>query len=190
MMAILSLCSIIGWQHKKIQHITQERNRYQNNTYGLLTNIEELRKDSIEQAYQVQTLSLTIDEYKQYRELDAKTIADLNIKLKQVTAVAKQEMEIYVPIHVPVKDSITTDSVPQKIQTISFQDEYVSLAGTIQDDSLQATFNIPINITQVLYKVPKRKFLWWSWGCKAVKQVIITDNPYVQLNYSEYITIQ
>lgn len=189
--AFICLYAIIGWQYKRTQYITHERDRYQNNTYGLLHNIEELRKDSTEQAYQVQTLSLTVDEYKQYRAQDAKTISDLKIKLKQVSAVAKQEMEVKVPVYVPVKDTIVIkDSIPQITQTVSFQDDHVSFNGIIQNDSLKATFNVPIDIIQVLYKVPKHKFLWWSWGCKAVKQVIVTNNPYVQLNYSEYIEIQ
>jgi len=189
--SFICLCAVIGWQCRQIQNIAHERDRYQNNTYGLLSNIEELRNDSAEQAYQVQALSLTIDEYKQYRTQDTKMITDLKIKLKQVSAIARQEMEVEVPVYVPVKDTvIVVDSVPQKIQAISFKDNYMSLNGTIQNDSLKAAFNVPINITQVLYKVPKHKFLWWSWGCQAVKQMIVTNNPYVQLNYSEYIEIR
>lgn len=185
------LGTVLGWQHKRIQDITHDRDSYKNNTYGLLSSIEELRKDSTIQAYQMQTLSLTVDEYKQYRVQDAKTISELKVRLKQVSAIAKQEMEVNVPVNIPIKDSvIAVDSVLQKLQAISYQDDYMSLNGTIQNDSLQATFNVPINITQVLYKVPKHKFLWWTWGCKAVKQVIITNNPYVQLNYSEYIEIK
>lgn len=190
-LAFICLISIYGWQYKRIQILTQERDRYQNNTYGLLSDIEELRKDSTEQAYQVQTLSLTVDEYKKYRAQDAKTISDLKVKLKQVSAVSKQEMEVNVPVYVPVKDTvIIVDSIPQKLQSVTYKDDYVSLIGTIKNDSLQAAFNVPITLNQVLYKVPKHKFLWWSWGCKAVKQMIITNNPYVQLNYSEYIEIK
>ncbi len=190
-LAFICLIGIYGWQYKRIQSLTQERDRYQNNTYGLLSDIEELRKASTEQAYQVQTLSLTVDEYKKYRAQDAKTISDLKVKLKQVSAVSKQEMEVNVPVYVPVKDTvIIVDNIPQKLQSITYKDDYVSLIGTIKNDSLQAAFNVPITLNQVLYKVPKHKFLWWSWGCKAVKQMIITNNPYVQLNYSEYIEIK
>ena len=75
----------ISIQRNKIQKISKERDIYQGNTYGLLTNIEELRKDSASQAYQVQTLNLSLDEYKKIKADDAKTISDLNIKLKQVS---------------------------------------------------------------------------------------------------------
>lgn len=191
LVVLVGMGAIIGWQYKRIGQITDERNQYQQNTYSLLSDIEELRIDSSLQAHQVQTLSLSLDEYKQYRAADAQTIADLKLKIKHVSAVTKQELEVNVPISAFVKDSvIVADNISDTIQTISYKDQYVSFDGNIQHDSLTAQFHVPVTLTQVLYKVPKHKFLWWSWGCKAIKQVIITNNPYVQLNYSEYIEIK
>lgn len=191
LIALISMGAIILWQQKRIGKITDERNKYQQNTYTLLTDIEKLRTDSSMQAYQVQTLSLNIDEYKKYRAADAQIIESLKLKLKQVSAVSKQELEVNVPINTIVKDSIIfVNNATDTIKTITYKDQYVTFDGNIQNDSLTAHFNVPVTISQVLYKVPKRKFLWWSWGCKAIKQVIITNNPYVQLNYSEYIEIK
>lgn len=191
LIALISMGAIILWQQKRIGKITDERNKYQQNTYTLLSDIEKLRTDSSMQAYQVQILSLNIDEYKKYRAADAQIIESLKLKLKQVSAVSKQELEVNVPINTIVKDSIIfVNNATDTIKTITYKDQYVTFDGNIQNDSLTAHFNVPVTISQVLYKVPKRKFLWWSWGCKAVKQVIITNNPYVQLNYSEYIEIK
>lgn len=191
LVALIGMGAVVGWQYKRIGQITDERNQYQQNTYSLLSDIEELRADSSLQAHQMQTLSLSLEEYKKYRAADAQTITDLKLKLKQVSAVAKQELEVNVPISAPVKDSVVvSNDMPDTIQTISYKDQYVSFDGTIQHDSLIAQFHVPVTISQVLYKVPKHKFLWWSWGCKAIKQVIIINNPYVQLNYSEYIEIK
>lgn len=191
LIALISMGAIILWQQKRIGKITDECNKYQQNTYTLLSDIEKLRTDSSMQAYQVQTLSLNIDEYKKYRAADAQIIESLKLKLKQVSAVSKQELEVNVPINTIVKDSIIfVNNAIDTIKTITYKDQYVTFDGNIQNDSLTAHFNVPVTISQVLYKVPKRKFLWWSWGCKAIKQVIITNNPYVQLNYSEYIEIK
>lgn len=188
--AILGVAGLIFYQHHKINSIKQERDTYQNNTYGLLSNIEELKKDSAMQAYQIQTLSLSVGEYKTYRAEDLKVIEQLNLKIKQVSSVSKQELEVQAPVNAPVVEKIVyRDSIPVKMQTVSFENEHISFNGSLQNDSLVAQINIPIKLTQVLHKVPKHKFLWWSWGCKAVKQVVITDNPYVNLKYSEYIEI-
>ncbi|MGN1217132.1 MAG: DUF6549 family protein, partial [Phocaeicola sp.] len=172
LVALIGMGAVVGWQYKRIGQITDERNQYQQNTYSLLSDIEELRADSSLQAHQVQTLFLSLEEYKKYRTADAQTITDLKLKLKQVSAVAKQELEVNVPISTPVKDSVVvSNDMPDTIQTISYKDQYVTFDGTIQHDSLTAQFHVPVTISQVLYKVPKHKFLWWSWGCKAIKQV-------------------
>ena len=90
LVALIGMGAVVGWQYKRIGQITDERNQYQQNTYSLLSDIEELRTDSSLQAHQVQTLSLSLEEYKKYRAADAQTITDLKLKLKQVSAVAKQ----------------------------------------------------------------------------------------------------
>ena len=190
LVVMLCMGSVIGFQYKKINQITEERNQYRQNTHSLLSSIETLRKDSSIQANQVQTLTLSLDEYKKYREEDSQIIKDLKLKIKQVSSIAKQELEVKVPINVPVKNIVVTDGIPDTIQTVSYNNQYVSFKGYIKHDSLTAQFNIPVTISQIMYKIPKRKFLWWSWGCKAIKQIIVTNNPYVQLNYSEYIEIQ
>lgn len=188
---IVGLGTIVGFQGKRISQVTDERNQYQQNTYTLLADIETLQQDSAIQAYQVDKLTLSLDEYRKYRSEDAQTIADLKLKLKQVSAISKSEISVNVPINTPVRDTvIVVDSIYRKVQTIAYNDSNVSFNGTIWNDSLKANLHVPVTISQVLYKVPKHKFLWWSWGCKAVKQVVITNNPYVQLNYSEYIEIK
>lgn len=183
---ILGMAAIIAYQHDTIQEVKEDRDAYQNNTYGLMTDIEQLRQDSTTQAYQIQQLSLTVDEYETYRAEDLKTIQSLKLKLKNVTSISKQELEVHAPIQAP----IIQDSVPTHISTIKLQNQHISFIGKIQHDSLIADIQIPIQLTQIIHKVPKHKFLWWSWGCKGVKQIIMTNNPYVHLNYSEYIELR
>ena len=59
LVALIGMGAVVGWQYKRIGQITDERNQYQQNTYSLLSDIEELRTDSSLQAHQVQTLSLS-----------------------------------------------------------------------------------------------------------------------------------
>lgn len=186
---ILSMAAIIYYQHDTIQEVKRDRDTYQNNTYGLLTDIEALRKDSLEQAYQIQTLSFTVDEYKAYRAEDLNTIQSLKLKLKNIQSVSKQSLEVNAPIATPIVKHIP-DSISRPITTVKLENTHISFIGTIKNDSLIANIQVPIQLTQIIHKVPRHKFLWWSWGCKAIKQVIVTNNPYVNLNYSEYIELR
>lgn len=176
--------------NKQYVKVKTEADTYKNNVNGLLAHIESLSMDSIQTGYQVQSLNLKLDEYKKYRADDAALIQSLNIKLKNVQSVSKQELDVSVPIQTVVRhDTVFMDSIKQDVQTIQYKDPYVSLDGTIKNDSLKAVFDVPITLTQVVHKVPKHKFLWWSWGCKAIKQAITSDNPYAKIKYTEYIEI-
>ena len=185
---ILSMAAIISYQHSTIQEVTKDRDTYRNNTYGLMSNIEELRKDSMEQAYQIQALSFTIDEYKEYRAEDMKTIESLKLQLKNITTISKQSLEVNVPISVPLTKE---ESQIKPISTnVRLHNEHISFIGTVTNDSLTAKIQVPIQLTQIVHKVPKHKFLWWSWGCKGIKQIVVSNNPYVNLKYSEYIELR
>lgn len=187
---ILVLSDGLYWQHKELVKVKAERNTYKTNMDGLLTDIERLETDSTKNAIQVQSLNLKVDEYKKYCAEDAATIQSLNIKLKNVQSVSKSEIGVEVPIQTLVAhDTIYIDNIIKPIQTINYDDDYAKLEGTIADDSLKASIHIPITLTQVVHKVPKHKFLWWSWGCKAIKQAITSDNPYADIKYLEYIEI-
>lgn len=185
---ILSMAAIISYQHNTIQKVTKDRDTYQNNTYGLMSNIEELRKDSMEQAYQIQALSLTVNEYKEYRAEDMQTIKSLKLQLKNITTVSKQSLEVNVPIAVPIiKEKPQIEPAPINVR---LHNEHISFIGTVSNDSLTAKIQVPIQLTQIVHKVPKHKFLWWSWGCKGIKQIVVSNNPYVNLKYSEYIELR
>ena len=38
--------------------------------------------------------------------------------------------------------------------------------------------------------VPKHRFLWWTWGVKAVKVNVISQNPYSEFEYIKYIELK
>ena len=93
-----------------------------------------------------------------------------------------------VPISVPLTKE---ESQIKPISTnVRLHNEHISFIGTVTNDSLTAKIQVPIQLTQIVHKVPKHKFLWWSWGCKGIKQIVVSNNPYVNLKYSEYIELR
>lgn len=186
------LISFVAIQQGQINNIKAERDKYNNNAKSLLEQVDTLRNDSTMKAIQIRTLKLSLDEYKQYRSADAAVIKSLKIKLKNVQSVSNTEITVEVPIESPVQHDTVylKNSTTVPIETIRYENEHIHFNGIIKNDSLKANFSVPITLTQIVHKVPKHKFLWWSWGCKAIKQIITCDNPYVNINYAEYIEIQ
>ncbi|WP_350308236.1 DUF6549 family protein [Gabonibacter massiliensis] len=44
-------------------------------------------------------------------------------------------------------------------------------------------------LVQIVYRVP-RKFLFIRWGTKAIRQEVISKNPYSKITYSRYIELR
>lgn len=184
------LVGVIAYQAIAIHKIKAEKEIYRNNTTTLLSDVERLQLDSTTSAIQINTLKLSLDEYKQYRAEDAELIKQLGVKLKNIQSSSKTTIEVDAPIQtIVVRDTVFSDSIAHCVQLVQYKNDYIQFDGKIINDSLTAQINVPITIHQMLYKIPKHKFLWWSWGCKQIKQVISCDNPYVNIKYSEFIEI-
>ena len=103
----------------------------------------------------------------------------------------KHDISIEVPIKTPVKDStIIKDNTPLLVKTFDLSNEYRMFRGVITNDSILADLSLQVKLKQYFYLVYKYKFLWLRWGVKGVNQVVLSDNPYVKLNYSEFIEIK
>ncbi|WP_353739197.1 DUF6549 family protein, partial [Muribaculum intestinale] len=44
-------------------------------------------------------------------------------------------------------------------------------------------------IKQIIHRVPK-KFWFIKWGCKAIRQEVVSTNPHTKITYTEYIELK
>jgi hypothetical protein len=58
----------------------------------------------------------------------------------------------------------------------------------ITHDTLKGDIRLPVTLQQTVWVEYKRKCLFWK-KVKAIHQTISSDNPYVDIKYSEYIQI-
>jgi hypothetical protein len=70
------------------------------------------------------------------------------------------------------------------------KDPYIDFKGVIEDSVLTANVRIPVTLNQAIFVEYKHRFLWWRWKVKGVHQTITSDNPDVEIEYSEYIRIE
>lgn len=175
----------------QIKHLKQERDRYSANTESLLSDIKRLKIDSCTTVVEVQTLKLTVDEYEKYRATDAAQIKKMGIRIKDLEAVGKHQITVDAPIRAEIRDStIVYDTITVSVRKVEMDTPHLKLDGTIEDNLLKGKLYLPVNLQQAIWLEYKHKFLWWRWTVKAVHQSISSDNPYVYINYSEFIKIQ
>lgn len=170
---------------------THERDRYRQNTEALLTDMKRIQVDSTRMAVDVRTLRLTVSEYEKYRAQDAALIKRLGIRVRDLEAAARHQLLVQAPIVAPVRDSvIARDTVFVSVKSVEMKNPHIDFRGIIEDSVLKADVRIPVTLNQAVFVEYKHKFLWWRWKVKGVRQTIASDNPYVEIEYSEYIKIE
>ena len=178
---VLLLCSILWLQHRRTIRLTEERDRFRMNSTALLSDVKRMQIDSATMVLDAKALRLTIDEYKEFRAKDAETIERLGVKIRNLEVAARHEVEVKAPIDAAIRDTlIIRDTVPLLRQKVEMVTPYIQLTGLIE--------KVPVTLNQAVWVEYKG---WWFWKrVKAIHQSISSDNPYVEIRYSEYIRIQ
>lgn len=189
--AIALLCLVVGILWNRTVRLKKERDKYIENAQALLSEVTRMQVDSTRMTLDVKTLRLTVHEFEEYRAQDAALIKKLGLRVKDLEAAARHQLEVSAEIVAPVRDSvIIRDTVLVALQTVEMITPHIEFKGVIQDSVLTADVHIPVTLNQAVWIEYKRKFLWWRWKPKAVHQIITSDNPHVEITYSEYIRIE
>ena len=189
LVAVLLLSGIVYIQYRRNVHLANERDRYQANNTALLSEVRRMRIDSTTLAVDTKGLRLTVEEYKRFRAQDAETIKKLGVKIKNLEAAAKHQLEVAGPIDAVVKDTVfIRDTVPLLRQKVEMITPHIQLTGMIEDSRLKGQIRVPVTLNQAIWVEYKG---WWFWKrVKAIHQSISSDNPYVDIKYTEYIQMQ
>lgn len=188
LITVLLLGGILWLQHRRTIRLTEERDRFRMNNTALLSEVKRMRIDSATMAVDAKALKLTIDEYKEFRAEDAETIRRLGVKIRNLEAAARHEVEVKAPIDAAIRDTlIVRDTIPLLRQKVEMITPHIQLTGLIENKRLKGDIKVPVTLNQAIWVEYKG---WWFWKrAKAVHQLISSDNPYVEIRYSEYIKI-
>ena len=171
-------------------YLRGERNRYRSNTEALMSDMKRMQVDSATAAVDVKGLRLSVEEYKRLRAEDAAKIKAMGVKIRNLQAAARHQIEVSGPINAAVRDTvIIRDTVPVVRQKVEMITPYIQLTGLIEDSRLKGEIRVPVKLQQAVWVEYKRRWIFWK-RVKAVHQTLSSDNPYVQIEYSEYIAIQ
>lgn len=179
----------IWLQHKRTVRISNERDNYRINTEALLSDVKRLQIDSTTMALDVNALRLTKNEYKRLRTEDLSQIEKMGVRIKDLEATARHEIEVNIPIKAPIIDStVIRNTLPVIVQAVRMQTPYISLDAIIENNELVGKIHLPVTLHQAVWIEYKRRWIFWK-RVKAVHQTISSDNPHVEIKYSEYIQI-
>lgn len=148
--AVTLLGGIVWLQHQNTVRLKGERDRYRSNSTALLSEVRRIRVDSATIALDTRTLQLTLDEYRRFREEDAATIRRLGVKVKNLEAAARHEMEVAGPINAAVRDTVVIrDTVPLLRQKVEMITPHIHLTGLIEEGRLKGEIRVPVTAGRV-----------------------------------------
>ena len=174
------------------KYLLKENARLENNNYALIESVKTYRTKADESAASVQVLRLKVGEYEELRAADAERIRKLKIKLKRLESASKSVTKTAVDITVPLRHTVIlrdTLRLHDTVRLFRWRDSWVTVDGVIDNDSVSCSVSSVDTLHQIIHRIPRR-FLFFRYGTKAIRQEIVSSNPHTEVVYSEVVSFR
>ena len=182
------LAAVLYWQ---LSEVKTEKKRLANNQEALLTDVETYKTEAGKNAASVLRLELSKSELEKYNKDLTQTVSDLKIKISRIQSASTTATSTDYSITTPVRDSIVYRDrlIPDTLKRITYNDTWLDLDGTIQKGIFSGNIQSRDTLVQIIHRIPK-KFLFFKWGTKAIRQEVTTKNPHSKIVYTQYIELK
>lgn len=186
-LVIISVCVGLGIAlHKS----NSEKERFKANQTALLTKVDTLTTENGKRAAEALKVALSAKEIIEANMRLEQALDECNIKLKRVQSASTSATKSEIRVVTQVRDSIVyRDSIITPIKVFSWRDAWTDVNGVIEKDSVDLSVQSVDTLTTIVHKVP-HKFWFIKWGCKAIKQTVVSSNPHTKITYTEYIEVK
>lgn len=184
---LLCVSSALYLRNKALQ---SDNNRLQGNQTALMEKATYYETEAGKSAASVQRLELSCSELKgKYKEM-CQTADELGIQVKRLKAASTTATETEVKVITQVRDSIVyRNGAVDTLKAFSWHDAWVNILGELKGRDVSLNVVSQDTLIQIVHRVPK-KFLFFRWGTKAIRQEITSTNPHTKITYTEYIELK
>lgn len=194
--AIIGAIAAVLWgQHAKIKRLTDERDKYRNNTETLLQDVRTYQTNSLNAA-KVGNLELKLSEYKKYRADDAALIKSLQTKNRDLQRVTTAQMETINELRANVRDSVVYlpgDTVTTVLRCVDIVEPYFELHGCATPDGQFTGTHINRDSLLIAETVQYKRFWGFLWKTRKIKNReidVVSKNPATRILGVEFVTIE
>ena len=188
---ILLLVSI--WLAHCLYKSGVEKERLKSNQDALMSEVKLYETKQVESAASVLRLQLTKKELEGKYQTVCQEAKDLGIKLKRLQAVSQTSTQGEIHAKAEIRDSIIYKPeihLVDTLKTFRWKDPpWAFVEGIIDSGKVDLSISTNDTIIQIVHRVPK-KFLFFRFGTKAIRQEVKSKNPYNRIHYSEYIELK
>ena len=192
----MAVAAAFWFQQKRINNLTEERDKYRSNTEILLQDVKTYQtKDSLN-AIKVGNLELSLAEYKKYRADDLALIKTLQAKNRDLERVTTTQMETINELRATVRDSVVYlpgDTVTTVLRCVDIVEPYFELHGCATPDGQFTGTHINRDSLLIVETVQYKRWLGFLWKTKKIKnrQIdVVSKNPATKILGVEFVTIE
>ena len=190
---VLAAAAVTAASCCAVRHCRREIDRLQSNQQALTRELVHYRTRAGAEAASSPALRLRCAEYESLRADDAARIRELGIRIRRLEAAATLATRQETAFAAPLRDTVIvrqcdTLVVHDTVRLFRWNDAWCSVEGRVQADSVSCRVESIDTLRQIVHRVP-RKFLFFRWGTKAIRQEIVASNPHTRIVYAEYVQI-
>ena len=167
----------IGKQNAEISRKTQ-------NIEVLSGEITTSKTKSEQLMSKIGALTYTVDEYERLKAKDAETIADMKIRLKNVS----NSTRIQTVTETKFVDKLITQ--PDSTICFDYSDKFNAFSGCLNKDSIFGKFSNREELFLVVHTKKTKKFLCWEYGRKITEISAKSENPETRISKIDYIVVK
>jgi hypothetical protein len=187
MVVLVCLCSALYIHNKALR---ADNDRLTANQTALMQKATYYKTEAGKSAASVQKLELSNSELKANYKQVCQTAEELGVKVKRLQSAMTTATETEVKVITQVRDSIVyRNGTIDTVKSFSWHDAWVNILGELKGRDVSLNVVSQDTIVQIVHRVPK-KFLFFRWGCKAIRQEIVSTNPHTRITYTEYIELK
>lgn len=184
---LLCVSSALYLRNKALQ---SDNDRLQGNQTALLEKATYYETEAGKSAASVQKLELSYSELKDNYKRVCRTADELGVKVKRLQSAMTTATETEVKVITQVRDSIVyRNGAVDTLKAFSWHDAWVNILGELKGRDVSLNVVSQDTLIQIVHRVPK-KFLFFRWGTKAIRQEITSTNPHTKITYTEYIELK
>lgn len=172
-----------------------EASRLMENQAALLDEVKFYQTERGKSAASVQALTLSKNELEKNFEEKCQLVEELGLKVKRLQSMSHTGTSSHIDVHTETRDSLiyeVRDSIVyvDTLKLFAWSDPpWVSVRGAIHDGNVDLDVQSRDTLVQIVHRVPKR-FLFFRYGTKAIRQEVVSKNPHTRIVYSEYIELK
>ena len=190
LIAIIVLMAVCASLFECLRSSRAECERLEGNNHVLMNGLDTYRNKLGESVASVERLSLTKKELEQNYAAVCEEARLLGIKVRRLQSTSLAVMSTELVAETEIKDSIVWRDRPDTVKVFDWNDPpWVTLNGVIDSGNVNIELHVVDTLVQIVHRVPK-KFLWFRFGTKAIRQEVVSKNPYTKVVYTEYIELK